>query len=349
MSGIGADGKTIVERVYSAGIDFDIVDGFAWKMADGFRLLSELEVITSGAGVSGVSGISADGRTVIGANYMANSPIRAWTLDIGTPPQTHIVAAVAPNARTTAINTPVTGFATIINAGSVAANQCLISIPTVSPSIADFLFQTTDPGSNMPVGTLNQSIDIPASAAQTFYFAITPHQKMSADIPLSFTCGNAAAAPRISGLTTFSLSADNVPIADMISAEATIAGGGVMEIIAPDGVGLIAVAAINIRAAAAITVAPTDTPLGKPPRNLPLSLSICQVDPGDGHCINPPSPAASATVSVANQQTVYFSTFVKAQGQVIPFDPANNRIFILAMQDSTPVGETSAAVKFVNR
>ena len=82
-------------------------------------------------------------------------------------------------------------------------------------------------------------------------------------------------------------------------------------------------------------------------RNLPLDLLICQTDPVIGMCINPSpgpsSPPISATV--ANNETVTFSVFVKGNGTAIPYDPANMRIYLLAMQRGTTVGEASAAVK----
>src|SRR5262249_3334480 len=56
---------------------------------------------------------------------------------------TAIVAAVAPNARTTTVGNTVTGFATIINAGAVTGTACAIALPGGVP--AGFLYQTTNP------------------------------------------------------------------------------------------------------------------------------------------------------------------------------------------------------------
>jgi hypothetical protein len=106
-------------------------------------------------------------------------------------------------------------------------------------------------------------------------------------------------------------------------------------------------ASIEIGAAGTIVFAPTDTPVGQLPRNLPLSLLICQTD-SSGNCINPTAPGPSSTVSVANNQTVFFAVYAVGQGVNIPYDPANSRIFILAKQAGTPVGEASAAVKMLS-
>ena len=103
-------------------------------------------------------------------------------------------------------------------------------------------------------------------------------------------------------------------------------------------------AAINIGASGTVTFVPTDTPFGQAPKNLPLSLFICQTD-SNSTCINPATPAASTTVTVANNQIVTFAIYAAGQGTLIPYDPANSRVFILSRQSTTVVGEASAAVK----
>src|SRR5262249_3527037 len=102
---------------------------------------------------------------------------------------------------------------------------------------------------------------------------------------------------------------------------------------------------LPVAAPCTVTFTPTDTPFGQPARHLPLTLSICQSDPTNGTCVNPPTPEPSATVVVAQNQSVVFSTFVQGQGTAIPYDPGNSRIFVLATQSASPVGGTSVAVK----
>ena len=104
-------------------------------------------------------------------------------------------------------------------------------------------------------------------------------------------------------------------------------------------------AAINIGAAGAVVFTPSDTPLGQAARHLPVDLTICQTDPTTGACVNPVTPGTGATVNVAAGQTVFFSIFIRGQGTAIPFDPANTRVFIIATQGATPVGEASAAIR----
>jgi hypothetical protein len=52
----------------------------------------------------------------------------------------------------------------------------------------------------------------------------------------------------------------------------------------------------------------------------------------------------TSIVSVANNQVVTLSIFVQGQGQAIPFDPANNRVYIIATQGGTAVGASSVAL-----
>jgi hypothetical protein len=97
----------------------------------------------------------------------------------------------------------------------------------------------------------------------------------------------------------------------------------------PNGIGLMVVAAINIGAPGKVVFSPSSVPFGQSGSALPLSLAICQTNAA-GQCINPPAPAASSTVTVAKDQTVFFSMFAVGQGTPIPFDPALNRVFFLA-------------------
>jgi hypothetical protein len=261
---------------------------------------------------------------------------------IGSGVATSIVSAVAPNARTTTVNNVVTAFATIINFGPNAAVACSIALPASVP--AGFLYQTTDPPTNSPVGSPNTPVNIGAGQAQSFYFAVTPTQVMSQEIPLLFGCANSNRAISITGLNTFLLTASSTAIPDMVSIAATLSNDGNMVIPGTTGTGLMVIASINIGAQATVAFTPTDAPFGQSPRNLPLGLGICQTD-SFGSCINPMSSGPASTVTVANNQTVFFAIFATGQGIVIPYDPANNRLFFLATQGSAPVGEASAAVK----
>jgi hypothetical protein len=254
-----------------------------------------------------------------------------------------IFAAVAPNARTTRIGTTVTGFGTIINASSNNATACSIALP--SGVAATFLYQTTNPATNEPSGTPNTPVDIASGKFQSYYFAITPTQAFSQDIPLIFDCTNTNPAPVFTGLNTFLVTANNTGISDMLSIADTLTHDGIMIIPGVNGTGLTVTAAVNIAAAGTVTFKPSDSPIGQALRNLPLDLLICQTNPATGACINPTSPGNSATLNVAANETVFFSIFAVGKGIPIPFDPANNRVFIIGLQGSTAVGAASTAVK----
>jgi len=257
-----------------------------------------------------------------------------------------IVAAVAPTSRTSAVSstlgTPTTAFATIINASTVAATKCSIQLPAGVP--ADFKYQTTDPATNTPTGTANTPVDIAAGATKTFYFAITPTGFFSQDIPLVFVCDNTDPAPSIPGLNTFLLTVSNPALADMLSITDTLSHDGFINVPGTAGTGLMVAAAINLGAAGTVTFTPLDTPFGQLPRSLPLALNICQTN-ASGTCLATPGP--SVTIAVNNGQTVLFSIFVTGQGKSIATNPAFSRVFLVATQGTSPVGQASSAVKFV--
>jgi len=359
--GVNADGSVIV-----GGSGGPASRAIRWTAGNGIESIQDLltasGVNLAGWQLTGASGVSADGTTFsVNANGNSLQPgtynatinftnttngqgnrTRTATLTIAAG-ATSIVAAVAPNARTTTLGNVVTGFATIINTGTVLATACALALPDGVP--ATFLYQTTDPATNLPIGTPNVPVTIAAGQAQTFYFAIMPSAIFSQDIALLFQCSNTPnPAPSIAGLDTFLLTVNSTPIPDMLSIAETFTHDGNLVINGANGIGMMAVASIDIGAAGTVVFMPTDTPVGQLPRNLPLSLFICQTD-SSGICINPTTPGASSMVTAANNQTVFFSVVAVGQGVKVPYDPGNNRIFILAKQSGTPVGEASAAVK----
>jgi hypothetical protein len=98
------------------------------------------------------------------------------------------------------------------------------------------------------------------------------------------------------------------------------------------------VATINLGSADTIT-ASTNTSEA----TLPITIAICQTNPQTGVCLRTPGPTAATTINA--NATPTFGIFVTASGTV-PFDPANNRIFV-QFTDSTGAvrGETSVAVE----
>jgi hypothetical protein len=255
---------------------------------------------------------------------------------------TAVVDAVLPNARTTTPGGTVTAFATIANIGAAQATGCSIALPNGTP--ANLTYQTTNPANNQPTGTANTAVNINAGQSQSFYFAVMPTTTLSQNLRLRFACTDTAAAPVYAGLNTFQVTAATTPIPDMLSISATPTNDGnvVTSGLSP---GVMMTATMNIAAAGTVTFTPTDTPPGEVPRNLPVTLTICQVN-ASAMCLATATP--SVTLAVTAGQTLMFAVFVTPTGgdpSKVPYIPAYNRIFFLATAGATPVGLTSTALK----
>ena len=131
-----------------------------------------------------------------------------------------LVAAVLPSSRSVQVGTTATAFATIINAGSVMATACGLSLLTSLP--VTFAYQTTDPATNQVTGSPNTPVNIAAGAAQSYVFALSPSAPVApTDVQLSFDCTNTQPAPINTGLNTLLLSASATPVPDIVALAAT--------------------------------------------------------------------------------------------------------------------------------
>jgi YVTN family beta-propeller protein len=191
--------------------------------------------------------IARQGATAVGEVSAAVKMVsQNTTMAAPLAVDTTIVSAVAPNARTTVPGTAVTAFATIINGGQKTATSCSLALPSGVP--ATFLYQTTNPATNVPNGTPNTPVDIAPGAARTFYFAVTPTAPFTQDIPIAFACANTNPAPVVAGLNTFLLTSTSTPVADMLSTEDTPTHDANIVVNGVNGTGLMASASINLRA-----------------------------------------------------------------------------------------------------
>jgi hypothetical protein len=248
-----------------------------------------------------------------------------------------VVAAVLPSSRSVQMGSPATAFATIINAGQALATGCTILPITSIP--ATLTFQATDPATNQVIGAPNTGVDLPAGAAQSFIFALTPTAPINpTDVQLSFECTNANPAPIHSGVNTFLFSASATPVADIVALAATLNNDGIANIPATNGTGVFAVATVNVGAGDTLTVS-ADTGGAV----VPVNIFICQTDPQSGACFL--SPENSVTTPILFNETPTFGLFVAAVGDV-SFVPETNRIFV-RFKDSSNVtrGLTSVAVR----
>ncbi|MDZ7653996.1 MAG: hypothetical protein U5L03_16285 [Burkholderiaceae bacterium] len=252
-------------------------------------------------------------------------------------PVTDTYGAVLPVSRSVQVGQTATAFATILNAGSSPAYDCAIAPITSIP--ADFSYQTTDPLTNAVIGQPNTPVNLDVGGAQTFVFAFTPTAPVSpTDVQLEFKCLNSDAAPIYANVNTLLFSADSSPVPDVIALAATSNNDGIVNIPGSIGTGFFAVATANVGAASTIT-ASADTGAA----TLPVTLWLCQTNPGTGACLAPLTPTVTTTIGAGETPT--FAVFVAGSGSV-PFDPANNRVIVRFRDGANVVrGATSVAVR----
>ncbi len=164
-----------------------------------------------------------------------------------------LLAAVLPNARTTAPGNAVTAFATIINTGFGAtfenrtAQSCSIKLPTgVDASLS---YQTTD-DQNALTGIPNFPVDIQTFQPQSFVFSVRPNSAFTTDIPLVFSCANRDPVTPIGGINTLLLTSSTTPLADPVAVSVTPSRDGNVVVRGATGTGVIGSAAVNLRACA---------------------------------------------------------------------------------------------------
>ena len=224
-------------------------------------------------GVAQPSPQSADAATSLNATAFT---VANWRSEVAGA----IVAAVLPSSRSVQAGTTATAFATIINAGSVTATACGISLLTSLP--ATFAYQTTHPATNQVIGSPNTPVNIAAGAAQSYVFALTPGAPVApTDVQFGFDCTNAGPAPINTGLNTLLFSGSTAPVPDVVALAATPTNNGIVNIPGTNGTGAFAVATVNVGATGPIT-ASADTGA----TSLPLAVSLCETNPSTGQCIS---------------------------------------------------------------
>ena len=257
-----------------------------------------------------------------------------WTV---VPAPVWLVAASLPTSRSVQVGNTATAFATVINTTTFTATGCSVAPLTSVP--AEFVYQTTDPATNALTGTPDTPIDIGAGGLQTFVFAFTPSVAFAPiEIVLSYECTNTPQVPFVPGLNTLLLSSSSTPVPDIVALSATPTGDGIVSLPGNFGANAFAVATVNVGSQDTIT-ASADTGTA----TLPVTLLVCESIPATGACLSPPATSVATPINAGATPT--FSIFVAGTGTV-PFDPANNRIFV-RFKDSGGItrGSTSVAVR----
>jgi hypothetical protein len=249
-----------------------------------------------------------------------------------------LLAAVLPSSRSVVVPTTATAFATIINPGPLRALGCRIAAPTGVP--AQFTFQTTDPATNVLIGTPDTPVDIPAGESRSFAIAFEPRFQFGPiEVQLGFSCMNLLPAASISGVNTLLLSASTMPVPDVVALAATVTDDGIAEVDQTAG-GVFSVATINVGGGGAITVS-TDT--GR--MALPLDILLCQTNPVTGQCTTGLFTTMSGTMNPNDAFT--FAMFLTARSP-IAFAPDVNRVFVrFRDRGGFTRGSTSVAVRTV--
>ncbi len=274
------------------------------------------------------------------ARHIDNNNDGAARCDIGAfeAKELFVVAAVLPSSRSVQINSPATAFANIINAGQKLATGCTISPITGMP--ATLTFQTTDPATNQVTNSPNTSVDIPAGAAQSFIFALTPNALIApTDVQLSFECANANPAPIHSGVNTLLFSASTTSVPDIVALAATLNNDGIVNIPGTNGTGVFAVATVNVGAG------DTLTPYQRTREARSCRSMFSFVRPIRRPALASHHPRVACLRRSFLNETPTFGVFVAA-AEDISFIPETNRIFV-RFKDSNNVtrGLTSVAVR----
>ncbi|MEI9985921.1 MAG: hypothetical protein WDN69_23690 [Aliidongia sp.] len=127
---------------------------------------------------------------------------------------------------------PATIFASVVNAGTAALNNCQIALPVTSPAGLSLTYQTTNSTTNALTGTVNTPATIAGNnGVQSFLVTFQGKTAFSAtDLPLDFDCLGAGPAAIETGVDTVDLTFSSTAIADIIALSATPTNDGIAQI-----------------------------------------------------------------------------------------------------------------------
>ena len=249
-----------------------------------------------------------------------------------------VYSSVLPIHRSGRVGSQLITFATMLNTRPSDAENCTIAVRDAVD--ADFLFRTTDPETNTPVGTMNQPVGIPAGQAQSFMIGLTPLTPLdTTELEFDYLCDGVGAAPTIAAVNGLTISATNDAVPDVVAIAETASGDGIVSLADGSLTGAFVVAAANLGSDAQIRARADAAGV-----SLPVELSICQTN-GNAECINPVVPGTDARALLSSGEVQTFTVFVEASERV-PFAPARNRIRVQFVDDADGVrGSTSVALR----
>jgi YVTN family beta-propeller protein len=286
-----------------------------------------------------VSQIDVGSDTVVATIAVGNAPAAFGNFVGAAQPASTLLSAILPGGRSVQIGTTATVFATVLNTGAAALDNCRILLPSSAPAGMSLVYETTDPATNAITSGPNPLVSIPGNGAQTFVLAFQgTDATLDPGQPLLDVCDGTTYAPITLGLNTVDLQFSATPIPDVIVLAATVQNNGIVEVpLSSQQEGAFAIASDNIGAPATLTVS-ADTGAA----TLPVTVTLCQTT-ADGQCQAPPAP--TVTLDDATDATPTFSVFVAASG-AIPLAPGTARIFVRFLDGGgVSHGSTSVAVE----
>jgi hypothetical protein len=296
--------------------------------------VSFVGTIISAAGITFGNLASLSGRTLAFGGTV--------TLDnnlITVPGFTPLSAALLPSSRAMRIGDPANLFASIVNSGTEALQNCRVALPAGSPSGLTLDYQTTDPMSNALTGARNTPATIAGNHGQQS-FLVSLHGSTPFDapaLPLDFKCDGTPRAALVPGVNTVDLSLPATLGAEIVALAATATSDGILHL--SNGVpAAFSLASTNLGVTAPITVS-ADTGSDR----LPITVSICQTRAARGECLA--APAASVLLNYDAGTTPTFSVFVQSAGDMA-LAPASSRVYVRFEDEVGGLnGSTSVAIE----
>ena len=275
------------------------------------------------------------GTLVVIANGIPSQPVGVTV--VAEPDL--LVASVLPVSRSVQVGSVATLFATMINTGSDALDNCRIGLAAPAPPGLTLSYQTTNSATNALTGTANTPVTIAGqNGVQSFEIGLQSPTALSVpSLELDFECDGTTPAGFLAGLDTVDLNVSTTPTPDIIAI--AVANGGVMTIPqSTNGEGAFAAATIDAGAAGTINLT-ADTGAAA----LPLAITVCPTNPSTGACLSPPSGFLQTAYQTNGTQT--YSVFATATAP-IAFAPGSARVFLRFTDSAGTVrGVTSVAVQ----